>query len=304
MEKVLGVLPPFIYLLFLGLERLVPARPLAPIPRWRLKGLLFFLLGGLLVGGLPAAWTPFARAHRLLNLEGLGTWAGAAVAIVVNDLLGYAVHRLRHRPPLWRLHQMHHSAERLDVAGAFYFHPLDTVVYAFTATFLSSFLVGVSAPAAALAGSFGFLIAVFEHANVRTPRWLGFIVQRPEAHAIHHQRGVHGFNYGGLALWDAVFGTYRNPRTWDGQAGFWDGASRQLWALLVGTDVTHPVEVRGVADGVPLRPDAGAARRPTAEMKHRGRVRSAAVDTTVGSNNELEFKRCVGYDSLPRPRRF
>jgi sterol desaturase/sphingolipid hydroxylase (fatty acid hydroxylase superfamily) len=237
MENVIPILIPFTYVGFLIAERIFPARSLAAIPWWRLKGLAFFAIGGALVNGLPNLWAPFARAHRLFALESLGTWGGALVAILVTDLLGYWAHRLRHKNPLWRIHQMHHSAERLDVAGAFYFHPLDTVIFVFVTTFLASFVVGVNPQAAGLTGYFGFFIAVFTHANLRTPRWLGVIVQRPESHAVHHQRGVHAFNYGGLALWDVVFGTYRNPPERGAEAGFWDGASRRLGALLFGGDV-------------------------------------------------------------------
>jgi len=238
MEKLFGILPPLTYVAFLIAETVFPARPLARLPRWRLKGILFLLISGVIVNTLPGLWAPWARAHRLLNLERLPTWAGVLVAIVITDFLLYWAHRLRHRSPLWRFHQMHHSAERLDVAGAFYFHPLDTLVFAFFSTFLASFVVGVGPVAAALVGYYGFFMAVFTHANLRTPRWLGFVIQRPEAHAVHHQRGLHSYNFGGLALWDAVFGTYRNPRTWSGEAGFWDGASRQMGALLTGVDVS------------------------------------------------------------------
>jgi len=239
MEKIFGILPPLTYLAFALAEKLFPARPLARVPGWRLKGILFLGIGGVIVNVLPGLWAPWARAHRLFDLEALPTWAGVLVAIVVTDLLLYGAHRLRHQAPLWRFHQMHHSAERLDVAGAFYFHPLDTVVFAFVSTFLASFVVGVGPVAAALVGYYGFFMAVFTHANLRTPRWLGFVIQRPEAHAVHHQRGVHSYNFGGLALWDAVFGTYRNPPVWSGEAGFWDGASRQLGALLAGANVSN-----------------------------------------------------------------
>lgn len=238
MEKVFAVLPLLTYLAFAVAEKVFPARSLAPVPRWRLKGILFLVIGGAIVNTLPALWAPWARAHRLLELDRWPLWAAVPVAVIVADFLLYWAHRLRHRAPLWRLHQMHHSAERLDVAGAFYFHPLDTVVFAFVSTFLASFVVGVSPTAAALVGYYGFFLAVFTHANLRTPRWLGFVIQRPEAHAVHHQRGLHSYNFGGLALWDAVFGTYRNPPTWEGEAGFWDGASRRVGALLAGVDVS------------------------------------------------------------------
>jgi sterol desaturase/sphingolipid hydroxylase (fatty acid hydroxylase superfamily) len=247
MEKVLGLLPPVLFVAFLLVERVFPARRLPRVRWWWLKGVAFFLVGGALVGSLPHLWAPWVRAHRLINLEGIGVVGGTVVAVVVTDFFGYWLHRLRHAWPLWRLHQMHHSAERLDVLGAFYFHPLEVVLFAFVSTFVAAIVVGVSPPAAALTGFYGFFISVFTHANIRTPRWLGFVIQRPEAHAIHHERGVHAFNYGSLALWDAVFGTYRNPKTWEAQAGFWDGASGRMGSLLVGADVTEPRSERAPA---------------------------------------------------------
>ena len=66
---------------------------------------------------------------------------------------------------------------------------------------------------------------------------IGYLVQRPEMHSVHHARGVHAYNYGNLALWDLVFGTYRNPRELVAQAGFWDGASHKLVPMLLGRDV-------------------------------------------------------------------
>jgi hypothetical protein len=34
-----------------------------------------------------------------------------------------------------------------------------------------------------------------------------------------------------------VFGTFRNPRQWDGQAGFHDGSTRQ-WSMLLGRKIS------------------------------------------------------------------
>jgi sterol desaturase/sphingolipid hydroxylase (fatty acid hydroxylase superfamily) len=81
---------------------------------------------------------------------------------------------------------------------------------------------------------------MFQHANIKTPRWLGYIVQRPESHCVHHERGVHRFNYSDLPLWDMVFGTFRNPAEWRGEAGFYKGASSRILAMLLGRDVSTP----------------------------------------------------------------
>ena len=53
--------------------------------------------------------------------------------------------------------------------------------------------------------------AMVQHLNVATPRWLSLFFQRPEAHGLHHERGVHYRNFADLPLWDRVFGTYANP---------------------------------------------------------------------------------------------
>jgi sterol desaturase/sphingolipid hydroxylase (fatty acid hydroxylase superfamily) len=133
---------------------------------------------------------------------------------------------------------MHHSAERVDMAGFAYGHPFELVI-ATSLTPVLSTLIGVSPVAAMVAGYAAFVLGLIEHTNVKTPRWMGTIVQRPEMHCVHHERGVHAYNYG-LPLWDMLFGTYRNPRTWAGQVGFWDGASKRTFAMLAGRDVAVP----------------------------------------------------------------
>ena len=86
------------------------------------------------------------------------------------------------------------------------------------------------------------VLAVFQHANLRTPRWLGWFVQRPESHRIHHARGVHARNYADLPLWDWVFGTLDNPRDMPRSPaqGFYDGASARLLDMLLFRDVSRP----------------------------------------------------------------
>jgi len=108
-------------------------------------------------------------------------------------------------------------------------------------------VLGLSPEAGAWAAAFIGFCGVFQHAQVRTPRWLGYLIQRPESHAIHHARNVHAFNYADLPLWDMVFGTFRNgpavgtplPRQ-----GFYDGASARVWEMLAFRDVSRPAHRR------------------------------------------------------------
>jgi sterol desaturase/sphingolipid hydroxylase (fatty acid hydroxylase superfamily) len=80
------------------------------------------------------------------------------------------------------------------------------------------------------------LAELFYHWNVRTPRRVGYLLQRPESHCVHHQAGVHAFNYADLPLWDMAFGTFRNPQAWEATCCF--GADeRRLAAMLRGPDL-------------------------------------------------------------------
>lgn len=238
METILGLAIPVTFVVLLVLERLFPARPLPKVPRWLLKGIVFFVLGGAFSAALPAGIAAVLGPRAPFDLSGLGTVAGALVGFAFADLVTYGFHRLLHNVHfLWRwTHQLHHSAERLDVAGSAYFHPFDQLVLG-TANVLPIWLLGLSPDAAALAGFIGFLAGTFQHMNVKTPQWVGWFIQRPEAHAVHHARGVHAYNYGNITLWDMLFGTFRNPPSFTEPAGFWDGASAKVGAMLLGRDV-------------------------------------------------------------------
>jgi sterol desaturase/sphingolipid hydroxylase (fatty acid hydroxylase superfamily) len=241
MEDIVTPLVPAVYVLCLILERLFPARQLPKIKGWLLRGLLAFVLTGVINALLPMAIVGALAGHSLLHLQGLGTIAGALAAFVVTDFFSYWVHRSMHNVHfIWRwTHQAHHSAERLDVAGAAYFHPFDIAI-SVGLTALVAMALGVTADAAALSGFISFLYAMFQHLNIRTPVWLGYLIQRPEAHSVHHARGVHAYNYGNFPLSDLLFGTFRNPAEFMPEAGFWDGASAQVGAMLMGRDVGQP----------------------------------------------------------------
>ena len=242
MEAILPIFFPLVFVGLLVLERVVPARPLPKVRFWLLKGVVFFVIVGALNGILPAIVTHVAGPYvPSLHLAKLGL-AGAILGALAVDAVSYTLHRVMHTVPwLWRwTHQMHHSAERLDVAGANYFHPLEHVVRA-PLTTLVVLALGLRPDAAALAGFMLFFAAMFQHLNVRTPQWIGWIIQRPEAHSVHHARGVHAYNYGNFTLWDILLGTFRNPVRFTEPQGFWDGASTRVGAMLVGRDVSTPL---------------------------------------------------------------
>jgi sterol desaturase/sphingolipid hydroxylase (fatty acid hydroxylase superfamily) len=241
MENIIGIAIPASFVVALVFERLFRAQQLPKVRGWLWKGLAFFLFTGVVNSVVPVLVAKVVGDRAPLHLSaGLGLVGSALVGWALSDLVAYWIHRGMHRVPfIWRwTHQMHHSAERMDLAGMAYSHPFDTLI-SFGLTGLFTGLLGLSPEAGALAGFFGYATAVIQHSNVRTPRWLGYFIQRPEQHGLHHERGVHAYNYGSLMLWDLVFGTFRNPASFPAAYGFWNGASSRIGALLAGRDLTE-----------------------------------------------------------------
>jgi len=225
-----------IFGVFCALDFVVHPRSFPQMPFWRLRGMAFFVVYFLMSGFAPLLWDGLLGQYALLNASALPLWVQFIGGFFIVELGIYAHHRTAHNVDfLWRhSHQTHHSAERMDAYSAFIFHPIDIVSLAFAGSLALVWVFGVSAPAAIAVNLFAFFLTVFQHANMKTPRWLGYIIVRPESHALHHQRGVHAYNYCDFPPIDMMFGTFKNPRTWDGEAGFFEGASSRIWSLFIG----------------------------------------------------------------------
>lgn len=224
------------FAVFAILEALAPRQAAPKVAHWRLKCALAIVLYFVVSFGGPMVWDATIARHALFNASALPLWQQIAGGFVVYELGVYGWHRTMHNvDPLWRhLHQTHHSAERLDVWGAFWFHPLDVAGFTLVGSLALVGVFGVSLEAAVAVNLMALFCNMFQHANIKTPHWLGYLIQRPESHAVHHQRGVHRFNYGDVPWFDILFGTFRNPKTAPTEAGFFDGASTKLWSLLIG----------------------------------------------------------------------
>lgn len=226
------------------LEAVRPGRAFPRMRFWRLRGLAS--LGVYLVISTlsPFLWDEWLGAHRLVDATGLGTAGGAIVGFLAVELAIYVWHRALHSVPLlWRwFHQMHHAAERIDIWSAMHFTPLDVVGFAFIGSLALVWGVGVTPEAALIINVATLLLAFFQHTNIRTPGWLGYFIQRPEQHQLHHGREIHRSNYTDLVFIDMLFGTYENPDTFEGAVGFYDGASERILEMVAGRDVSTPKE--------------------------------------------------------------
>lgn len=230
------------YLLLILWEVFFPARKLPPIPYWQIKGILSFFFFFYLSTYLPlfyAAWLP---SSQLLNLAEINVVAGGIIGVLLYELGMYVWHRFMHSSNvLWRVfHQMHHSAERLDTYGAFYFSPFDMIGWTVLGTVCFSFITGLPAQSITIVLLVTNFFSIFQHANIKTPTWLGYFIQRPESHAVHHAKGVHAYNYSDLPLFDILFGTFRNPSGYVEETGFYKGASSRVKDMLLFREVDKP----------------------------------------------------------------
>jgi len=231
-----------IYAALILWEHLAPARPLPRAKAWYMRGLVAFALYFAVSSYLPLLWTEYLQPFQLFDLAGLGIGTEALIGLLVYELCGYVYHRSMHASNmLWRgLHQMHHSAERVDTFGAFWFHPTDMIGWTLVSSIALTVVAGLSAEATTIVLLTVTLLSIFQHANIRTPRWLGYFVQRPESHSWHHARGRHRDNYADVPLFDILFGTFDNPRDFAPENGFYDGASLRLAEMLAFRDVAAP----------------------------------------------------------------
>jgi sterol desaturase/sphingolipid hydroxylase (fatty acid hydroxylase superfamily) len=248
LEDLLGIAIFSTFGLMMLLETLFPARPYPKRRLWRLQGFLFLVAMAVIATFtplvLPGDWL---AAHRLIDGSSLGTGLGTVVGYAAVSLVAYAWHRAAHRFGfMWRaFHQMHHAPQRLDMGGAAVFHPFEVVAFVTLSTVVTTLVLGLTPEAAALTGFVAQFYSFFQHLNVKTPRLLGYLIQRPEAHFVHHAREVHAYNYGDLPIWDILFGTFKNPANFGtGDVGFESPADHRYGSMLVLSDVSDSVGTR------------------------------------------------------------
>jgi sterol desaturase/sphingolipid hydroxylase (fatty acid hydroxylase superfamily) len=253
-EDILGLLVPATFIFFLVTERLFPRRQYPPIRFWNLIGFACLIMTGLISTFLPMLLPVSVTQYHLFNASGLGLVAGVLIAYPLTALGSALLHRSFHEfHPLWLMgHQLHHSPRRVDIPGSVFFHPVDLALQTAPATIVSLFVLGLDPVTAGTVGYVSAFYGMFQHWNVRTPRWLGYIIQRPESHGLHHELGVHGRNYSDFPLWDMLMGTFVNPETFDGDVGFAGDAPTRVGAMLLFRDVNRRANRRAPAEGPAL----------------------------------------------------
>jgi sterol desaturase/sphingolipid hydroxylase (fatty acid hydroxylase superfamily) len=226
-------------LFFFLAERIVPGRELPEAPGWYARAGFLNICQLAIVLTAGVAWNRWMQHYSLLHVSSsMPPLAQGALAWFIGTFVFYWWHRARHDVNfLWRaFHQIHHSPTRIELLTAFYKHPFEIAADSMISSAVLFCLLGASPVAGAWFNVFATIGEYFYHSNLRTPRWLGYFLQRPEHHSIHHQLDVHGFNYGDITWWDRLFGTFRETEGFAPHCGFPNGHERQLARMLLFRD--------------------------------------------------------------------
>lgn len=171
----------------------------------------FPLIAGFLVGVKYATdtWAPW------LNL-GLADYMPIVlqflVVVLLDDLLSYWSHYLRHRVRfLWYFHAVHHSQERLNPFSTKRFHPLENLFDKVAIKWLPLAMLGSSVEVWVMYYLLDAAWDYFIHSNLRISlgpfrKW----IVGPQYHRVHHSRLAEHVdkNFADrFVIWDRLFGT-------------------------------------------------------------------------------------------------
>ena len=240
---VISLTVPLSFVVMILSESTLAGRRFPQISGWQKLGAVFFIIALTLGSGVPILAEAVGLTHlRVFELSSLKWW-GLPLGLTIASLANCLWHRLVHALDLlWRItHQMHHSARRVDVAGAFFTHPFEVIAKTTISILVSTVFLGLTPEVASAVSSVLVVLSVFQHWNIKTPHRLGYFISRPEMHALHHEFEVHARNYSEFPIWDIVFGTFENPSLFEGKVGFDAEAASRLKDMLLMRDVNaHP----------------------------------------------------------------
>ena len=204
------------------LETLAPLRKRRQkrVERW-LTNLGLVVLGSLVIRmmgpfiAVVAASMAIANGWGLIPLLNLPFYIEIVLGVVLLDLALYWQHVASHRIPfIWRFHRVHHADRDMDASTGVRFHPIESAM----SMLYKCVVVIVVGPAVIAVVIFEIILnasALFNHANLRLPKWLDTLLRTlvvtPDMHSVHHSvlPNETNSNYGFfLSIWDKIFGSY------------------------------------------------------------------------------------------------
>ena len=232
--------------MMIALERISTGREFSRVKGWYPRAALLNI-GQAIAAFIGAyTWDIWLQDLALYDLSDEPRYLRCIIGYLVVTFAYYWWHRARHSSHiLWNLfHQIHHSPQRLEIITSFYKHPLEIIANGFLTSLLLYVLLGLDPTTVTIVVAMTAIAELFYHWNINTPYWLGFFIQRPESHCVHHRRHRHTANFSDLPLWDMIFGTFHNPKIVDFSCGFAEDRELKLKSMLAFKNVNKPKKTK------------------------------------------------------------
>ena len=161
------------------------------------------------------------RTRRTLGVDRLPVPVGAAIGVLAFDLFHSRMHQIGHRwGPAWRVHSVHHSAERLYWFNATRFQATEMFLDMVMETVVVG-LLGMSRDQHVVYQALRGMYGQVQHCNVDVDSGgvLNRVCSTPDLHRWHHSTvyAEGDTNYGALtSVWDQLFGTHFDPADREG----------------------------------------------------------------------------------------
>jgi sterol desaturase/sphingolipid hydroxylase (fatty acid hydroxylase superfamily) len=201
------------FIISVVLERLFPRSPLPYKEGWFVRAVSFNLIQLVVLIIAEYTWNVWLEGPSIFKLPWSSFWNGL-FAYLVHTWVFYWWHYVRHDNNfLWlAVHQFHHSPVRIETITSYYKHPLEIILNSLILTIVTCLILGLDTQTNAWLLVLSAFAEFFYHFNVRTPYWLGYFIQRPEMHLVHHQENSqYTWNHGDISIWDLLNGTWFNP---------------------------------------------------------------------------------------------
>jgi sterol desaturase/sphingolipid hydroxylase (fatty acid hydroxylase superfamily) len=223
LEEIRGIVFIGSFLVFAGIEAILPDRQRVFRRSERWGGIGLLMLSGVLISKavMPvllydvAGWSAAQGFGVLNNIPPLGAVLVGCIGFLALDFGIWLQHYLYHKVPfLWPLHRVHHTDVDIDVATAVRFHPIEILLSLLFKSLLV-ILIGVPPLAAALFEIALSTCALFNHSNFKLPsrleRLARSVIVTPSMHRIHHsvRQEESDTNFATIfSFWDRLFGSY------------------------------------------------------------------------------------------------
>jgi len=229
----------FATIFFLLFERIKPGRMLPKIKNWYYMALIINVIQLIITLLTARLWIEIFGEISLFKIR---NWQSEILQGFFGWLIGtfffYWWHRVRHIKGFWLIfHQLHHSPSRIEAVTSFYKHPIEILADAILSALILYPLLGCSLMGMFWYNCFAGIGEYLYHSNIKTPKWFRYFIQTPELHSIHHQFGVHKYNFGDITIWDRIFGTYKDTTEFVERCGFPKDAEHKLKEMLLFKDV-------------------------------------------------------------------